>query len=458
MTDKYDVFVIGGGPGGYTAAIRCAKKGASVGLAEKNVLGGVCLNSGCIPSKTLLASSHFMKLAQNADSMGIEISSAKPDWQKIQARKNAIIDGFAKSLKGLIQSHNIKIFQHRAVAVSPNKIKIEKSGGSEEIQTNSILIATGSKPIEIPRFKFDGKTIISSTEAMNLSKIPESMIIVGGGVIGCEMACIFAPLGTKVIIVELLPHLLSFEDEWVGKTIEKELNKLGVEILTGQKVVRAIVSDDGADVLLESGKILHAEKVLVAAGREAVCDKETIENLGLEMKNNAVKVNQKMQTSVQGVYAIGDVVGTTYLAHGAFAEAQIAASNAAGGNEIMYDYSLIPRVVYTFPEVGSVGKTQAQCVREGIDISVGKSLFKHNGRSVSQNETAGEVRVIKNKADNKILGVTIVGACASEMLSSARAILGSKENINNICFPHPTACETLKDAWEDALGMGLSTE
>jgi dihydrolipoamide dehydrogenase len=281
------------------------------------------------------------------------------------------------------------------------------------------------------------------------------MVIIGGGVIGCEMACVYSAVGTKVTIVEALSQLLPLEDEWVGKLISREFKKLGLDSMVSQKVTAVNASGNGATVSLESGETLQAQKVLVAVGRRATCDKETIDGLGLEMDGSVIKVNEKMETNVPGVYAIGDVVGTTYLAHGAFAEAEVAAANALGGDEKMYDYSLVPRAVYTFPEVASVGKNEKKCAEVGIETYVGKALFKSNGRSVAHNETSGQVRVIKNKADDKVMGVTIVGATATEMIAAATALLGSTQKITDVCFAHPTVSEVLKEAWEDAFGISL---
>ena len=281
------------------------------------------------------------------------------------------------------------------------------------------------------------------------------MVIIGGGVIGCEMACVYASVGCKVTIVEALSQLLPNEDDWVGKTLERELKKLGIESFTSAKVTGVDTGGAMAKVSMEGGRILEAEKVLVAVGRRAICDKETIESLGLEMNKSAIKINEKMETNVPGVYAIGDAVGTTYLAHGAFWEADIAAANATGGNEKMADYNLVPRAVYTFPEVASVGKNERKCAELGIETYVGKALFKSNGRSVAHNETVGEVRVIRNKADDKIMGVTIVSATATELIAAARALIGSNEKIEDVCFAHPTVSEVLKEAWEDAFGVSL---
>ena len=235
----------------------------------------------------------------------------------------------------------------------------------------------------------------------------------------------------------------------------RELKKQGIESLVSQNVAGVEADDGVAKVSLEGGRALEAEKVFVAVGRKAVCDEETVKNLGLKMNGAAIAVNEKMETSTSGVYAVGDAVGTTYLAHGAFAEAEVAAANATGGDEKMGDYNLIPRAVYTFPEVASVGKNEAKCAEAGIETVVGRAMFRSNGRSVAHNENTGEVRVIRNKATDEIMGVTMVGAAVTEMLAAARALIGSTEKITDVCFAHPTVSEVLKEAWEDAFGISL---
>jgi dihydrolipoamide dehydrogenase len=455
MSEKFDVVVIGSGPGGYAASIRCAQRGASVGVVEKSFIGGTCLNCGCIPSKALLASAHTLLSIKHAALMGVDVASAAANWAKMQQRKDAIVAGFRKGLTGLIQSHKAKVLPGRAVITAPNTVKIETEGSSNQIQADKIILATGSQPIELPALPFDGQTVISSKEALSLENIPGSMVIVGGGVIGCEMACVYAAVGAKVTIVEALSRLIPMEDEWVGRLIEREFKKLGIDSLTSQKVTSVDKGGELAKVVLESGQTIEAEKVLVSVGRKPVVDQETVEALNLKMNNSAVSVNEKLETNVPGVYAIGDAVGTTFLAHGAFAEAEVASVNATGGNEKIADYSLIPRAVYTFPEIASVGKTEQKCKDEGLDVSVGKSFFKANGRSVAHNETVGQISVVRDNSTNKIIGVTMVGSTVTELIGAARLLLGSTEKITDISFPHPTVSEVLKEAAEDAFGLSL---
>ncbi len=290
---------------------------------------------------------------------------------------------------------------------------------------------------------------------MALEQIPQSLVIVGGGVIGCEMACVYAAMGTKVTIVEALSRLIPMEDDWVGRLMEREFKKLSIDSLTGQKVVSVDKSTTPVKVNLESSQAIEAEKVLVSVGRKAVVDQETIDALSLQMDGSAIAINGKMETNVPGVYAIGDAVGTTYLAHGAFAEAEVAAVNATGGDETIADYCLIPRAVYTFPEIASVGKTEEVCNAEGIDISVGRSFFKANGRANAHNETVGEIRAVRDNSTNKIIGVTMVGSIVTELIAAARALIGTTEKITDVSFPHPTVSEVLKEATEDAFGLSL---
>jgi len=456
MAEKLDVVVIGAGPGGFRAAKRCAERGAKVAIVEKEFIGGTCLNWGCIPSKALLASAHALLSAKQAAQIGIDITSASPNWQQIQQRKDAIVAGFRKAMAGSAQAKKVKVIAGRAIVTASNKIKVETNGQSTDIETDKIILATGSESIQLPNIPFDGQTVISSKEALSLPQIPKSMVIVGGGVIGCEMACVYAVMGTNVTIVEALPRLLPMEDEWVGRLIEREFKKLGIESLTSQKVTAVDKTNVPAKVVLENGQSIEAEKILVSVGRRPTINRETIEALNLKMNGPAITVNEKLETNVPGVYAIGDVLGTTMLAHGATTEAEVAAANATGGNQKMSDYCLIPRVTFTFPEVASVGKTEEACKSEGIDVSVGKGFFKANGRSVAHNETTGQIRVVRNNSTNKILGITIVGSIATELVTLARLLLGlSAEQLSPITFPHPTVSETLEDAIKGVFGQNL---
>ena len=452
MAERFDVAVIGAGPGGFRAAKRCARKGASVALVEKAFIGGTCLNWGCIPSKVLLSSAHALLAARNAGQIGIEVGSVDVDWAGIQQRKEAIVAGFRKAMTASAGANNIAFIQGQATMPAANRISVRTGDGSTEIEADKTILATGSEPIELPGIRFDGQVVISSKEALSLPEIPGSLAIIGGGVIGCELACVYAAMGTEVTIIEALERLVPMEDEWVARIIQREFKKLGIEVLTASKVSSVDKTGGRGKVVLEDGRSVEAEKVLVAVGRRSAIDAQIVESLGLEMNGQSVAINNRLETSVPGVYAIGDLVGTTFLAHGATAEANVAAENATGGDRTMGDYGLIPRVIFTFPEIASVGKSERSCQSEGLEVTVGKGFFKANGRSVAQNETVGQVRVIRDKAANKIVGVTIVGFMATELVSLAGALIGTDGRLDELTYPHPTICETIEEAIEDAFG------
>jgi dihydrolipoamide dehydrogenase len=458
MAERFDVVVIGAGPGGFRAARRCAQRGASTAVVEKEFVGGTCLNWGCIPSKTLLASAHLLLRARHAGDMGIDIPSATPNWAKIQQRREAIITGIRKGMLGTAKANGMTYIEGRAVVTAPGRIRVQSNGQIRELEAGKIILATGSESIELRNMPFDGQTIISSKEALSLPQIPKSMLIVGGGVIGCEMACAYAAFGTKVTIVEALERLLPMEDSWISRILEREFKNLGIDAVTGHKVMSVDKSASPAKVSLDNGQTIEAEKVLVAVGRRATVDKEIVDALKLEMNGPLIKINRKLETNVPGVYALGDVVGTTYLAHGATAEAEVAAANATGGNEEMLDYSLIPRVVFTFPEVASVGKTEEKCQAAGMDIAIGKGFYRANGRSQAENQTNGQFHAVRDKAINELVGISMVGHMATEFVALARTLIGTCEPIRRITFPHPTVSETLEDAIHEALGELLLEE
>ncbi len=452
MAERFDVVVIGAGPGGFRAAKRCAQRGASVAVIEKEFVGGTCLNWGCIPSKTLLASAHLLLQARKGAELGIDIPTATPNWPKIQQRREAIIAGLRKGMAGSAKAAKMTYIEGTAVVTAPGQIAVEANGQTRALEAGKIILATGSKSIAIPSIPFDGKVVISSKEALSLPQIPKSLVIVGGGVIGCEMACVYAVMGTKVTIVEALDHLIPMEDTWVSRLVEREFKGLGIDVLTGQKVTSVDKTAAPAKVNLASGQSIEGEKVLISVGRRAAVEERIVGALKLQMNGPAIKINAKMETSVPGVYAIGDAVGTTYLAHGATAEADVAAANATGGDEELLDYSLIPRVIFTFPEVASVGLSEEKCQAEGRDVAVGKGFYRANGRSVAHNETAGQIHAIRDTAMNEIVGITLVGEMATEFVAFARTLIGTCEPIRNITFPHPTVSEVMEDAVHEALG------
>jgi len=451
MAGRFDVVVIGAGPGGFRAAKRCAQRGAAVACVEEAFIGGTCLNWGCIPSKALLSSAHALLSARAAGQIGIDIPSAEPNWANIQQRKDAIVSGFRKGMTGSAKASNITLIQGHATVPAPGRVSVRTGEGTEAIEAEKLILATGSEPIELDDIPFDGQVVISSKEALSLAEIPGSLLIVGGGVIGCEMACVYAAMGSKVTIVEALEQLLPMEDQWVARLVQREFKKQGITAITGRKVTAVDKGARAAKVTLDGGESIEAEKVLVSVGRRSAIDPAIVESLDLRMNGRSVAIDEKGQTSAAGVYALGDLAGTTFLAHGATAEANVVAVNATGGDRTIGDYSMIPRVIFTFPEVASVGKSEETCQEEGMDISVGKGFFKANGRSVAQNETTGQVRVVKDNTTGKIVGASMVGFMATEFVTLAASLIGTTGRLDEITYPHPTISETLEEAIEDAL-------
>ncbi len=456
MTERFDVVVIGAGPGGFRAAKRCAQRGAATAVIEKEFIGGTCLNWGCIPSKTLLASAHLLLQARKAAEMGIDIPAAAPNWAKIQQRRETVVTTLRKGMMTSAKMPNLTYIEGTATVPAPGRIDVMTADGqSRSLEANKLILATGSQSIQLPALPFDGQTIISSKEALALPEIPKTMVIVGGGVIGCEMACAYAVFGTKVTIVEALERIIPMEDSWISRLLEREFKSLGIEVLTAEKVVAVDKGTAPAQVKLAGGRTIAAEKVLVAVGRRPAVDPQIVAALKLEMNGAALKVNTRMETSVPGVYALGDSVATTALAHGATTEAEVAAANATGGHEEMLDYTLIPRVIFTFPEVASVGASEDKCLAEGQDVSVGKGFYKGNGRAVAHNATAGQIHAVRDRASNKLIGLSLIGEMATEYIAFARTLLGTCEPLRNITFPHPTFSETIEDAVHGALGEQL---
>ncbi|OXU14052.1 dihydrolipoyl dehydrogenase [Sedimentisphaera salicampi] len=453
MGKDYDAVIIGAGPGGYAAGIKCARNGLKTAVIERDKPGGTCLNYGCIPSKALLGSAEFIIKARHAHLMGLDVSFGEPNWGKIQSRKDAIVKSFTSGVEGLLRSNGAELIRDDAVAEGRGSVRLKNSG--ELLTCKHIILASGSEPKEIPSIPFDGEKVISSKEALSLSEIPKSLVIIGGGVIGCEMGCLYAALGCKATIIEALPRLLPREDDWMGRLLEKEFRKINLKALTDVKVSSADTSGDLCRLNLSSGEMLESEKVLVAVGRSPVISEETAEALSLEFNGGEVVIDEKMRTSAEGVYALGDLAGKTYLAHGAYLEAEILADILAGKDGKIKDYRLVPRAVYSFPEAAGVGLSEKEAQDRGIDYSVTKSGFLANGRSLAHNQTAGEVRVIKNNADGRIIGVSMVGDSATEMISSARLIMGTNEKAGEVSFPHPTVSEVLKEAWMGAYGESI---
>ncbi len=452
--------IIGAGPGGYVAALKAAQLGAQVTVIEDTEVGGTCLNRGCIPTKALVASSEALHKAKNLEDFGIEVSGEiTPNLSKIMERKNKVVSTQVKGIRSLFKSWGINLIEGRGMVLTPEKIEIQKKDNTIEIiETDKMIIATGSRPAQIPIFPFDGEHILSSDDALNIKSIPKSLIIIGAGVIGCEFACIFRELGTEVTMVEMMPRAVSTEDPEISEILEKELKKKKIKLITGVKVERVEGQHDGIHVYLEDGKELVSEKLLVSIGRAL-----NTENIGLEaigIKKGArgeILVNEKMETNIDGIYAIGDVTGGILLAHTASKQGIVAALNACEKEKI-YDSSIVPAAIFTSPEIGSVGLREHQAQEKGITIKTGRFQFRALGKAHAMGEIAGMIKIVADANTDKVLGVHIIGAHASDLVHEGalamKAGLTIKE-VADMIHAHPTLAEGLMEAAEDVHGEAI---
>ena len=457
--NKFDVVVIGSGPGGYVCAIRLAQLGFKTAIIEKyNSLGGTCLNVGCIPSKTLLDSSHhYHEIVKNAYSHGIEIDGeVKLDFQKMIDRKNRVVDQTVKGINFLMDKNKITVFNGFGSFIDSSSILIKETG--EKIRFDKCVIATGSKPASLPFINLDKKRVLTSTEALSLKEIPKHLVIVGGGVIGLELGQVYKRLGSEVSVIEYSNKITPFMDKDVSKELLKIFKKEKINFYLSHKVFE--VQNKGQSVLVKAKDIddkiveFNSDYCLVSVGRKAYTDGLNLSNIDVACDSNGkIVVNNKFETSTENIYAIGDVISGPMLAHKAEEEG-IAVAEIMKNQKPHIDYNLIPNVIYTWPEVASVGKTEDQLINENYDIKVGKFPMRALGRSRASNDLDGFVKIIADKKSDEILGVHIIGARAADLIIegvTAMEFKASCEDISMMSHPHPTYSEAMKEAALSAL-------
>lgn len=450
MPSDKKVIVIGAGPGGYVAAIRAAQLGAEVTVIEKGSLGGTCLNVGCIPTKALLSSVSVLRQIRTAGEFGINVGKVEPDFPGIVSRAKKIVEELSKGIGFLFKKNGVKLIRGRGEVIEPGKVRVtSESASAEEFEADAIIVAVGSVPAMPELFPFDGKTVITSNEALGLADVPDRLLVVGGGAIGVEFACIFSALGANVNLVEMMPQLLPGEDAEVAEELGKSLKCREIDVYTGvklQEIGRG--QDKGISARLSSGDELKADMVLVAVGRVPDTVNIGAERLNLLDEKGFIRVDEKMLTSAAGIYAVGDAVGGMLLAHKASEEGVAAAENAMGLDAKM-DYGIIPRCIFTQPEIACVGVSEETARAEGKELKIGKFPFSSLGKARASGETEGMVKIISDAATDEILGIHIIGAGATDLIGEAALAMkleATAEDIAGTIHPHPTFGEALKEA------------
>jgi len=458
---EIDVVIIGGGPGGYVAAIKAAHLGLKAVLVEKDKLGGVCLNRGCIPTKALVSTAELLNHLQRAEEFGIQVKDYSFDFPAIMKRKEMISQRLSSGVGQLMKANQVRVVKGEGQIIEPGKVEVTDTAGEKEvIKTKNIIIATGSKVMRLPIPGIDSEGVITSDEALSLSELPSRMLIVGGGVVGIEFAGIFRALGVEVTVVEMLPRILLPIDEEIARRLTQLLKRKGIEILTDCKVKEIKGTNQNLEVLVSTNngeKKLETEKVLLAAGRIPELGSIDVQRLGIELDKRAIKVDEKMRTNISGIYAVGDVVGKIMLAHVASREGIVAVENIAG-KEVLMDYKVVPNCVFSMPEVASVGLIEEEARKENNNIKVSKFPFMANGKALGMGETEGMVKIIADADTSELLGFHILGAHASDLIAEGTLALSMEASafeIVNTIHAHPTLAEAIAEAAEGIIGKPI---
>ena len=458
----YDVTVLGGGPGGYVAAIRAAQLGLKVGLVEREKLGGICLNWGCIPSKALLKSAEIYTTFKRAEEFGFSYKDLSFDFSKIIQRSRNVSDRITKGVEFLMKKNKIEVIYGTGILKGKNTISVTKDGKTTDtVQSKSIILATGGRPRSVPGVTIDRKKIITSTEAMTLKAQPKSMVVIGGGAIGIEFAYFYNALGTKVTVIEMLPSILPLEDRENTKIVQSSLKKAGIEILTDTKVESVKVGSE-VEVAVSSSegkKTVKGEVALMAIGVQGNSENLGLESLGVNVEKGFIKVDEFGRTSVAGIYAIGDVSGPPLLAHVASHEGIVAAEHIAGKAKHGLDRTVFPSCTYCQPQVASVGLTEEAARAAGHKVKIGKFPFRPLGKAMAIGETEGQVKLIFDEKYGELLGAHIVGSEATELISelvTAKALETTYEELWRTMHAHPTLAEAVMEAAGNAYGLSVN--
>ena len=453
--EKFDVVIIGSGPGGYIAAIRAGQLGLKTAIVEKDKeLGGTCLNIGCIPSKALLTSSdHFVFAKKEAGKHGIIIENARVDLAKMQERKDKVVKTLTGGVRALMKTNKVTTFEGFGTITAPGKVSVKSSdGGVQEIETKNIVIATGSVPVELPFAKFDGKTIVSSTEALCFTEPPKRLLVIGAGAIGLELGSVWSRLGSEVTMLEFLPRIAVGFDLELSNLLQRSLTAQGLTFHLETKVSAVKIDNGHVTVTATKGgqeMTFEADKVLVSVGRRPFSEGLGAEKVGVQSdEKKRIKINKNFRTNIEGIYAIGDVVAGPMLAHKAEDEG-IACVEIIAGKSGHVNYDVIPGIIYTNPELAGVGITEDQAKEKKLDVLIGKFPFRANGRAIANEDVDGMVKFVADAKTDRILGAHILQHTASELIAEAASVMefgGSSEDLGRTCHSHPTLSEAVKEA------------
>jgi len=457
--DDFDVVVVGGGPGGYVAAIRAAQLKLKTALIERDTLGGICLNWGCIPSKALLRNAELLQLFHHAGDFGFTVQVQDASLDPAITRSRQLVRQMVDGVRFLLRKHAVSVLQGNAYLTSRNEVEVRPDG--ERLHGRNIVLATGARTRELPGLPVDGVNVMTSREALELRSTPHSVVIVGGGSVGGEFAYLYRCYGAEVTILEQLPHLLPLEDEEISLQLERSFKKQGMSLLTNTRVAALSPGEGGVGIVLEHGtepRTIQAERVLVGIGVQGNSDGIGLEEAGVRTLNGWVPVDDRMQTNVPGIFAIGDLTGPPLLAHVAAAQGVHAVEGIAGLEPARLDYERMPRATYCQPEVGSIGLTESQARERYRDVDVGRFPFRANGRALALGEPDGLVKVVANQESSEIVGIHMVGAGVTELLGEAalaRSLEATPEDFAATVHAHPTLSEALREAALSARGEAI---
>jgi dihydrolipoamide dehydrogenase len=454
------IIIIGGGPGGYVAAIRGAQLGAEVTVIEKKVLGGTCLNWGCVPTKTLLQSARCYQMVLNSREFGVYNTMQSFRFDKMIKRKDDIVQTNVNGIKYLFQKNKIRYLEGKATLEDQNTVSVlYHDDKSDLLQADAIILATGSEPLTPQFLKFDGDRVITTTEALRLDDVPKSIAIVGGSVSGCEFASLFAQLGAEVYLIEMLDRIVPTEDAEIASKLTSELKKSGINILTNSPVeaIERIYPSGDVKLAVKGQASLQVEYCLLTLGRKLNTENIGLESLDIKHSPAGIEVNDQLQTNIDNIYAVGDVTGKMLLAHVA-SEQGIVAVEHIMGKKVSMDYEAVPAFIYTHPEISSVGKQEDELRSEGINYLTGKNQFKSNAMAMGMGEADGFVKVLADEDSHQILGIHMIGPHATDLLAEAVIMIKNKmtvEQVKDVIHPHPTLSEVIKEAVLATVGQAI---